>query len=77
MDLTPRQQTILAKIVEYYVSVPIPVGSELIAQRLPSRTSSATVRNEMAVLEELGYLMQPHTSAGRMPQKATATSWNG
>ena len=67
MDLTPRQQTILAKIVEYYVSVPIPVGSELIAQRLPNRTSSATVRNEMAVLEELGYLTQPHTSAGRMP----------
>jgi heat-inducible transcriptional repressor len=67
MDLTPRQQTILAQIVEYYVSVPIPVGSELIAQRLPNRTSSATVRNEMAVLEELGYLTQPHTSAGRMP----------
>jgi len=67
MDLTTRQQIILAKIVEYYVSVPIPVGSELIAQRLPSRTSSATVRNEMAVLEELGYLTQPHTSAGRMP----------
>jgi heat-inducible transcriptional repressor len=67
MDLTTRQQTILAKIVEHYVSVPIPVGSELIAQRLPNRTSSATVRNEMAVLEELGYLTQPHTSAGRMP----------
>lgn len=67
MDLTHRQQTILAKIVEYYVSASIPVGSELIAQRLPNRTSSATVRNEMAALEELGYLTQPHTSAGRMP----------
>jgi heat-inducible transcriptional repressor len=67
MDLTPRQQAIMAQIVEHYVSVPIPVGSELIAQRLPNRTSSATVRNEMAVLEELGYLTQPHTSAGRMP----------
>ncbi|MEP7200039.1 MAG: heat-inducible transcriptional repressor HrcA [Chloroflexota bacterium] len=67
MELTARQQAILAQIVQNYISTPIPVGSESIAQRLPTRASSATVRNEMAALEELGYLMHPHTSAGRIP----------
>jgi heat-inducible transcriptional repressor len=67
MDLTPRQQAILAQLVQHYISVPTPVGSELIAQKLPLRTSSATVRSEMAALEDMGYLAHPHTSAGRMP----------
>ncbi len=67
MDLTPRQQAILGQIVQAYISSAMPIGSELIAQKLPTRTSSATVRNEMARLEELGYLMHPHTSAGRVP----------
>ncbi|MBI1800067.1 MAG: heat-inducible transcription repressor HrcA [Chloroflexi bacterium] len=67
IDLTGRQQFILAQVVQNYVTMATPIGSELIAQRMPMRTSSATVRNEMAALEELGYLMHPHTSAGRVP----------
>ncbi len=67
MELTARQQAILAQVVQLYINLPTPVGSELIAQKLPMRSSSATVRNEMAVLEDLGYLTHPHTSAGRMP----------
>jgi heat-inducible transcriptional repressor len=67
MELTARQQAILAQVVQTYISVPTPVGSESIAQKLPMRSSSATVRNEMAVLEDLGYLVHPHTSAGRVP----------
>lgn len=67
MDLTARQQTILSQIVQTYINLASPIGSELISQRLATRTSSATVRNEMAALEELGYLTHPHTSAGRTP----------
>lgn len=67
MELTTRQQAILAYVVQQYINGAVPVGSELIRQRLPMRASSATVRNEMAVLEEQGYLTHPHTSAGRLP----------
>jgi heat-inducible transcriptional repressor len=72
MELTARQQAILAYIVQHYINTALPVGSELIRQHLPMRASAATVRNEMAVLEELGYLTHPHTSAGRVP---TATGY--
>ena len=67
MELSARQETILAQVVQTYISLAAPIGSELIAQRLPTKTSSATVRNEMADLEEMGYLTHPHTSAGRVP----------
>jgi heat-inducible transcriptional repressor len=67
MDLTPRQEAILAQIVQIYINNAAPVGSESITSRLPTRMSSATVRNEMAALEDLGYLSHPHTSAGRVP----------
>src|SRR5438132_12623050 len=67
MELSARQETILAQVVQTYISLAAPIGSELIAHRLPTKTSSATVRNEMADLEEMGYLTHPHTSAGRMP----------
>lgn len=67
MDLTSRQQAILAQVVQHYINLAAPIGSELVAQKLSARTSSATVRNEMAALEELGYLTHPHTSAGRVP----------
>ena len=65
-DLTARQQLILALVVREYISVARPVGSKTI-EHYGLGVSSATIRNEMAVLEELGYLNQPHTSAGRVP----------
>lgn len=63
--MTERQQSILSAIVEQYAEVASPVGSTLLAKLF--NVSSATVRAEMAELEHLGYIMQPHTSAGRVP----------
>ncbi|HSW98880.1 MAG TPA: transcriptional regulator [Candidatus Saccharimonadales bacterium] len=63
--MTERQQQILRSIVEQYAEVASPVGSSLLARAFG--VSSATVRAEMAELEHLGYIMQPHTSAGRVP----------
>lgn len=65
MQLSNRKQKILACIVDEFLSVGEPVGSKLIAQQIG--VSPATVRNEMAELIELGFLSQPHTSAGRIP----------
>ncbi|MGD8397854.1 MAG: heat-inducible transcriptional repressor HrcA [Anaerolineae bacterium] len=65
-DLTPRQQLILGLVVRDYVATAQPVGSKAISD-YGLGVSSATVRNEMAWLEELGYVHQPHTSAGRVP----------
>ena len=66
-ELTPRQERILTTIVRDYVSSVVPVSSDRVLQDLGLAISSATVRNDMAVLEELGYIMHPHTSAGRVP----------
>ena len=66
-ELGPRKSAVLHAIVEEYVRSGEPVGSETIAERAGIGVSSATIRNEMAALEELGYLTHPHTSAGRMP----------
>jgi heat-inducible transcriptional repressor len=63
--MTDRQQNILSAIVEQYAEVASPVGSTLLAKLFS--VSSATIRAEMAELERLGYIMQPHTSAGRVP----------
>jgi heat-inducible transcriptional repressor len=63
--MTPRQEKILRAIVEQYAEVASPVGSSLMAKVF--NVSSATIRAEMAELERLGYIMQPHTSAGRVP----------
>ncbi len=63
--MTERQQHILRSIVEQYAEVASPVGSSLLAKLF--NVSSATIRAEMAELERLGYIMQPHTSAGRVP----------
>src|SRR5204862_7894151 len=63
--MTVRQQSILSAIVEQYAEVASPVGSSLLSKVF--NVSSATVRAEMAHLEETGYIMQPHTSAGRIP----------
>lgn len=66
-ELDPRKQTILRAIVLEYVTAAEPVGSEMLVQKYGFGVKSATVRNEMAELSELGFLEQPHTSAGRIP----------
>jgi heat-inducible transcriptional repressor len=66
-ELGQRKAAVLRAVVEEYVRSGEPVGSETIAERSGLGVSSATIRNEMAALEELGYLMHPHTSAGRIP----------
>lgn len=63
--MTARQEKILAAIIEQYAEVAVPVGSSLLARAF--NVSSATIRAEMAELERQGYIMQPHTSAGRVP----------
>ena len=69
-DLTPRQEEILARVVESYVATGDPVGSRTLVERGGIEASPSTVRNELAVLEELGLLTHPHTSAGRIPTEA-------
>jgi heat-inducible transcriptional repressor len=69
-DLGPRKSAILRAVVEEYVRSGEPVGSETIAEGSGLGVSSATIRNEMAALEELGFLSHPHTSAGRIPTDA-------
>lgn len=64
-NLTSRQQDLLKIIIESYIKTSVPVGSKQITDNLD--VSSATIRNEMAELESMGYLIQPHISAGRIP----------
>src|SRR5215210_9034481 len=66
-SLADRQASILRAIVREYIRSGEPVGSKHLVDRGSIGVSSATVRNEMARLEELGYVRQPHTSAGRVP----------
>ena len=67
MALDDRKLDVLRAIVEDYVTTQEPVGSKVLVERHNLRVSPATVRNDMAVLEEEGYIRQPHTSAGRVP----------
>lgn len=67
MELTARKKQILKIVVESYIDTAEPLGSKAIAERMPEKVSSATVRNELADLSDMGYLEQPHTSAGRIP----------
>lgn len=67
MELTERKKRILRAIVEEYIATAEPVGSKALSQVTDLNISSATIRNEMADLTEMGYLEQPHTSAGRIP----------
>ncbi len=67
VDLTPRQETILGLTVREYVRAASPVSSRVLVERYGLPVSSATVRNELAYLEETGHLTHPHTSAGRVP----------
>jgi heat-inducible transcriptional repressor len=66
-ELTHRQEEILSHIIRAYTNSPEPVSSKSLAENAELNVSSATIRNEMAVLEELGYVAAPHTSAGRVP----------
>lgn len=67
MELENRQRTILELLVKEYIRTAEPVGSQVLVRKCRLNFSPATVRNEMAELEETGYLFQPHTSAGRVP----------
>lgn len=67
VELNDRKVTILKAIIKTYLETGEPVGSRTISKYTESKWSSATIRNEMADLEELGYIMQPHTSSGRIP----------
>ena len=69
-ELTPRKQQILATIIELYVTTGEPVGSKAICTRMGNSVSSATIRNDMSDLVEIGFLEQPHTSAGRIPSQS-------
>jgi heat-inducible transcriptional repressor len=70
VQLSERQQDILRLVVREYVKTAAPIGSNSIVANYNLGVSSATIRNDMAVLEEFGYLMQPYTSAGRVPTEA-------
>ncbi len=70
MELDERKQKILKAVIANYLETGEPVGSRTISKYTDLNLSSATIRNEMADLEELGYIMQPHTSAGRIPTDA-------
>jgi len=68
-DLTERQKRLLLLIIRDYIESAQPVGSKRLAEHYHLDLSSATIRNEMVALAEMGYLRQPHTSAGRIPSE--------
>lgn len=70
MELNDRKLRILQTIIDEYLGTAEPVGSRAISKKNELGLSSATIRNEMADLEEMGFLIQPHTSAGRVPSDA-------
>ena len=65
--LSDRRQRVLAALIEEYVARAIPVGSRTLTERYGLGVSPATIRNELSMLEDEGYISQPHTSAGRVP----------
>ena len=67
MQLSERKIKILQAIIRNYLETGEPVGSRTISKYTDLNLSSATIRNEMSDLEEMGYIVQPHTSAGRIP----------
>lgn len=70
MELTDRKKKVLRSVVDLYIRTAEPVGSKAITALPDMNYSSATIRNEMADLTAMGYLEQPHTSAGRIPSTA-------
>ena len=69
IELSERKKQILKAIVEAHIAEGEPVGSKYIVENRQLTCSSATIRNEMSELEEMGYLEKPHTSAGRVPSE--------
>lgn len=67
MELTPRKKAVLKAVVKAYIETGEPIGSKILTELLENAPSSATLRNEMSELCDLGLLRQPHTSAGRVP----------
>ena len=67
MELSERKEKILDAVIRNYLETGEPVGSRTISKYTDLNLSSATIRNEMSDLEEMGYIVQPHTSAGRIP----------
>jgi heat-inducible transcriptional repressor len=67
MEISERKKKILSAVVDDYIETAEPVGSKAIAASAGLNLSSATIRNELAELTAMGYLEQPHTSAGRVP----------
>ena len=70
LALSERRRKILRAVVENYIATAEPIGSKAIAEKAQLNCSSATIRNELAALEKLGFLEQPHTSAGRIPSSS-------
>lgn len=67
LEIDERKMQVLSAVVDEYIKTGEPVGSKVVLQQLSMKVSSATVRNDMAALEQAGFLEQPHTSAGRVP----------
>lgn len=67
MDLKDRKKQILKIVVRHYIENGHPIGSKSVVDGLEQKVSTATIRNEMAALEEMGFLVQPHISSGRVP----------
>ena len=67
IELNERQKKILKAIIKTYLETGEPVGSRTISKYADLNVSSATIRNEMSDLTDMGYILQPHTSAGRIP----------
>ena len=68
-ELSERKKLILRSVIESHIATGEPIGSKALMTKSDIPYSSATIRNEMADLENLGYLVQPHTSAGRVPTR--------
>ncbi|HEX9117289.1 MAG TPA: HrcA family transcriptional regulator, partial [Anaerolineae bacterium] len=66
-DMTSRRRAVLGLVIRSYIETAQPVGSKAFVRDYGLEISPATIRNEMAVLEEMGFLTHPHTSAGRIP----------
>lgn len=73
MNLDNRQRYVFEIVVEEFIKSARPVGSEFLAENYDLEVSSATIRNDLAFLEELGFLAKPHTSGGRVP---TSRGWH-
>ena len=74
MELDERKIKILNSIIQTYLITGEPVGSRTISKFTDLHLSSATIRNEMSDLEDLGYIIQPHTSAGRIPSFSSSST---